>query len=288
MRPKLCWLLLLFACGETDTDIDAPGCATVPVCDNDPWCHFKPDVDGLAVFCTQDAAGNAWMLHVEATGIPDHAYSDPQGQIWDQEWSFDIPLEPSPPTSYDAIPCPEPSDQGNQLFGPKGIVINGVSIYYPLSIEYVDPIYPPDGYDPESLDYCDAHGAGGAYHYHVHPPCLYGVYQNGQLATGEINTGPTDPSIETSLDRGEWGKPSGVIGFSLEGYPVYGPYADTTGAAHTGLDACNGKLDANGDYGYYVTDTFPYMLGCASGGTPVAQTTASDWTCTTNPPAGAP
>jgi hypothetical protein len=163
-----------------------------------------------------------------------------------------------------------------------------VSLFYPLSVDYVDPLHPPSGYQTEELDYCDAHGAGGAYHYHVNPACLFGVYQNNVLITGEVNEPPNAPTIETSYERGEWEKPSGVIGFSLEGYPVYGPYADAIGTPHTGLDACNGKVDGNGNYGYYQSNTFPYLLGCAAGGASVSSTTASDWTCTTNPPPGVP
>ncbi len=271
--------------GDSGEPVGTAGCEVVPVCEGDPLCHFTQDVEGLSVSCSDETG--AWVMHVEATGIPDHAYSDPQGQVWDQAWSFDIPLEPDAPTSFQSVPCPSGADMNQVLFGPKGIAINGVSLYYPLSIDFVDPLSPPDGYDAEQLDYCDAHGAGGAYHYHVNPTCLYGVYQNGEPITGVVSAPPTDLSIETSFARGEWPKPSGVIGFSTEGFPVYGPYADAAGGAHTGLDACNGKLDADGNYGYYATDTFPYLLGCRGGGVALANTIAGDWACTTNLPEGA-
>lgn len=32
------------------------------------------------------------------------------------------------------------------------------------------------------------------------------------------------------------------------------------------LDQCNGRTDADGNYAYYTTDNFPYILGCFKGG----------------------
>lgn len=272
--------------GDHENEAD---CASVPVCQGDPNCHFRETVEGLHVSCLRDPErNNAWYLNVEATGIPDHAYSDPMGEVWDQQWSFRIPLEPEPPESFNGLSCPPSDSPQQEALGEKGIAINGVIIFQPLSIEFVDPIAPPPMNVPEMLDYCDAHGAAGAYHYHVNPICLYGVYEDGNAVSGIINKGPQDQSMESSYERGEWDRPSGIIGFSLEGYPVWGPYADASGAPHTGLDACNGKLDEDGNYGYYVTDRFPYMIGCEGGGRPISNTTAADWMCTTNPPAGVP
>ena len=48
------------------------GCAAVPVCRGDPDCHFMVgEVDGLAISCSNDSG--AWMLSVQATGLPQHA-----------------------------------------------------------------------------------------------------------------------------------------------------------------------------------------------------------------------
>ena len=97
---------------------------------------------------------------------------------------------------------------------------------------------------------------------------------------------------------------SPVIGFAADGFPIFGSYfhdtasgqvrkaisgytlktgsrgerSDTNpGGEHTGiynqdweftdlgdLDACNG-MSINGQYGYYVTDTYPWVMGCISG-----------------------
>ena len=259
----------------------AEGCASVPICDGDSRCHFKEGVDGLNVECAQDNQG-AWVLNVTSTGIPDHAYTDPMNEVSDQSFQFNIPLEPTVDQRRMSKPCVPQGEEDRSVFGIIGIAINGVAIYRPLSIDYVDPFFPPDGYDPERLDYCDAHGAVGVYHYHRLPICLYGAYHNGEMITGVVNRSP-NLTVETSWERGDWPAKGGIIGFSLEGYPVYGPNAD--GEVHSGLDACNGKLDADGHYAYYVTtETFPYLIGCDGPGATVASTTDDDWWCTTQPP----
>ena len=62
---------------------------------------------------------------------------------------------------------------------------------------------------------------------------------------------------------------SALIGFILDGYPIYGPQ-ETSGSAPTGLDACNGHTHAtleypNGIYHYHVVSSPPYLVGCFHG-----------------------
>ncbi|MGL4237243.1 YHYH protein [Tabrizicola sp.] len=127
----------------------------------------------------------------------------------------------------------------------------------------------------------DAHNAhtqpDGLYHYHGNPMALF------------------------DSEPGEDGSP--VIGFAADGFPIYGSYfkdesgevrkvvsgyvlragerpakSDTDpGGAYDGmyvddyeftgagdLDECNG-MTVDGQYGYYVTDTYPWVMGCFSG-----------------------
>jgi hypothetical protein len=127
----------------------------------------------------------------------------------------------------------------------------------------------------------DGHNAhtqpDGAYHYHGSPEALFDL------------TGNTA---------------SGVVGFAADGFPIYGPFIDDGGSirrvvsgytlkagkrvsqngegAFPGgdydgtfrddyaftdagdLDACNG-MTRDGQYGYYVTNSFPWVLGCFTG-----------------------
>ena len=128
----------------------------------------------------------------------------------------------------------------------------------------------------------DSHNAhtqpNGLYHYHGNPNALF-----------DDNPGPS-------------GSP--VIGFAADGFPIYGSYfldsdsgtvrkavsgytlkngsrpgpdASNPGGNYDGtynndyeftnvgdLDPCNGMM-VNGQYGYYVTDTYPWVIKCFSG-----------------------
>lgn len=135
-----------------------------------------------------------------------------------------------------------------------------------------DPMHSPNGFN---VDTNNAHTQpDGAYHYHGPPPVF-----NGNSSTV-----------------------SGVIGYAADGFPIFGPYFDDagtiraaapsyqlrsgsrpTGTGNPGgtydgsfrddyefvsgvgdLDACNGMVQ-NGQYGYYVTAGFPYMVNCFTG-----------------------
>jgi len=145
-----------------------------------------------------------------------------------------------------------------------------------------DPMFTESGFNVDSHN---AHAQGnGAYHYHGSPLALFSALSNSDI--------------------------SPVIGFSADGFPIFGSYFDDNGtirkalasytlksgarpsgvnepgeaggpfagdnydgrfrddyeyAPSTGdLDECNG-MTVNGVYGYFVTDGFPYVLGCYSG-----------------------
>jgi hypothetical protein len=82
-----------------------------------------------------------------------------------------------------------------------------------------------------------------------------------------------------------------IIGYANDGFPIYSNpgYTYTSGYKMTGnpksyswnaytyqaggantLDECNGRTDESGNYRYYVTETFPYIIGCYKG-TPTTQ-----------------
>jgi hypothetical protein len=140
-----------------------------------------------------------------------------------------------------------------------------------------DPMYPGNDFGT------DGHNAhtqpDGAYHYHGSPNAMFDSW------------GDTE---------------SGVIGFAADGFPIYGPYINDEGTvravvsgyalktgdrvsmegegafpggtydgtyrddyAYTGagdLDECNG-MTRDGNYGYYVTNAFPWVIGCFAGTT---------------------
>jgi hypothetical protein len=93
------------------------------------------------------------------------------------------------------------------------------------------------------MDRCCGHPAPDfAYHYHKYPIC--------------VNT--------PFVDRGE--KHSGVLGFGLDGLPVYGPYEGNGEMAKNltsnPLNAFNAHQDKERGWHYHVTPgKFPYILG---------------------------
>ncbi len=136
-----------------------------------------------------------------------------------------------------------------------------------------DPLYPANGF---RFDTHNAHTQpDGTYHYHGNPNALFYA----------------DTNIE-----------SPVIGFAADGFPIFGSYFDDNGLVRKAqssyqlksglrpsgpsdpggsydgtfrddyefvsgsgdLDECNG-MSRNGVYGYYVTEGFPYILGCFTG-----------------------
>lgn len=131
-----------------------------------------------------------------------------------------------------------------------------------------------DPMSPSAMFGTDAHHAhtqpDGHYHYHGDPLAMYA----------------------------ESTEPSPVIGFAADGFPIFGPYFDDgtevraavsgytlrsgtrpsgPGGTYDGtyvddyeftdagdLDACNGMM-VDGQYGYFVTRSYPWVMGCYRG-----------------------
>jgi len=111
------------------------------------------------------------------------------------------------------------------------------------------------------FDNCLGHVTNNTYHYHLPPTCL--ISQLGGVA----NT--------SWWYSGAWpqnAKPSPLIGWALDGWPIYGPYDEngdlqvgSSGGASATLDECNGKLLADRTYAYFTTPTYPYTIACFRG-----------------------
>ena len=126
--------------------------------------------------------------------------------------------------------------------GPIGIARDGVAIFDALDAEDRDAVA------HEVQDSCGGHPQQqGVYHYHAIPSCL---------TEGESTH-----------------RPSGLVGFALDGYPIYGPRgAHGKLLTDADLDACHGqtsKILFEGRrqriYHYNATLEYPYTLGCYHG-----------------------
>ena len=91
------------------------------------------------------------------------------------------------------------------LLGTVAIAVNGLPIFGPNeagNLGYGDP------YLDAILDFCNGHtGAGGQYHFHAVPSCLFDNYE---------------------------GKVGLVVGYALDGFPILAPYACVGCGLHGG------------------------------------------------------
>ncbi|MCA9620054.1 MAG: YHYH protein [Myxococcales bacterium] len=265
----------------------------------DPSCAAY--VGSYTATAADIAAGKTFTASVEiseasgvctlaSNGIPNHDFDDlgafatPASEVME---SFTVAASPTAAATTTAL----------TLQYDNGVFLNGVKLDVlaaacygvgnePLGQEKIGCMTEgtPWRYDPMSPNNSfgtDAHNAhtqpDGAYHYHGDPLAMYDA--SGAEA-------------------------SGVIGFAADGYPIHGPFIDDGGTVRrvtsgyvlktgarvsqagegafpggnydgtyvddyefTGagdLDACNG-MERNGSYGYYVTDSYPWVVGCFHG-----------------------
>ncbi|MBC7488481.1 MAG: YHYH protein [Cytophagaceae bacterium] len=125
--------------------------------------------------------------------------------------------------------------------GPIGVSLNGV----PFFNQYAGPSQPLTN-EVVSFDKYYGHPApGGDYHYHVEPLYL------------------------TTIKKTKYA----LLGFLLDGFPVYGPQEETGNAVDTvTLDAYHGHTHVTSDYPdgiyhYHITDSDPYINGSGFYGT---------------------
>ena len=118
--------------------------------------------------------------------------------------------------------------------GAIGVSINGVVFYN----QYAGPNNQPLTNEINSFDQYLGHPQPtGAYHYHQEP--LYLTDTNGEDA---------------------------LLGWLLDGFPVYGPVENGVRLSNDDLDEFHGHYHAtaeypNGIYHYHITDTDPYLNG---------------------------
>ena len=149
---------------------------------------------------------------------------------------------------------------------PVGVAVNGVLLYG----EHTSPSNRSLGLSMV-FDGCFGHvdPKGHRYHYHLIPKCL--------LESMGVPF-PTNNTFWTAQSFAEiWepiGPPSPILGWALDGFPVFGPY-DAAGRLVQGhshpqspLDKCNGMTLPAGQtftYGYFMTPDPPYTVACFKG-----------------------
>ena len=197
---------------------------------------------------------------ITSNGIPDYTYiGTSPGSPNALELEYTIPAVPTVAAETTAIP----------LLGAAAVSLGGVPIYGPTEGTGGDV-----GSTPGILSECGSHRGPTDFHIHYigtsdDTDCLF--------TPAEVAAGPQ------------------LVGYAFDGYPIYtgadqytssweltdeALFATDTWAAHSyvegsgDLDECNGLTDADGNYAYYTTDAFPYVLGCYTGDVELAEAPA--------------
>jgi len=207
-----------------------------------PWIHgstfepgAKPTVSGHVLWANARISFTQvnGRLRVVGNGLPKRS---PTGvfPIQDGTTAFQYDRNPNSIEAQSIdwlLPKPKAAAKPGCLTGgPIGIAVNGVPIFDALDALNRDAVA------HEMQDACGGHPqAQGMYHYH---------------------------SIDVT---GSCLPRTGLVGYALDGYPIYGPYkANGKPWTDAELDACHGHV-VKGSYRYQATLEYPYTLGCFHG-----------------------
>jgi len=178
---------------------------------------------------------------VTATGYSGTPSSAGTNMIMEQCITMKMPINPS-----------SASTKSNTDYSTIGLALNGVSFFN-------ENAGPGDEITEElfTFDQCSGHPERtGVYHYHVDPVCLIkdlggGVTDNSSTVRGTTYSWKEDNGTNGGL----------LLGFILDGFPVYGPvgdnHTDYSGSSTPSIDTYNGHTHSttefqSGIYHYHV------------------------------------
>ncbi len=187
-------------------------------------------------------------LVVHARNIPNHPTAIFPGRragpnpIQECDRTYYLPIDPV--RNPKAVAMDKTNANRALPMGAIGFAINGVAFFNPFDMEGSEAV--------DILDRCCGHPApNNQYHYHKYPVCVKSPF----------------------VDAGDG--PSPLIGFALDGFPLYGPYVAKGVMAKDDpekpLDAFNMRHDDDRGWHYHVTPgKYPYIIG-GFAGTPDAR-----------------
>lgn len=188
---------------------------------------------------------------ITSNGLPDHKSPYYQGTQWastlyeayngtNANWSQNPNKIASQNLTFKIPLNPAASSShGETPLGPMGVAINGVPLFNQYAAGRVALTT-----EINSFDQYNGHPQqNGQYHYHIEP--LYITANKGKDA---------------------------LIGFLLDGFPVYGPLENGKTLTNNDLDTYHGHTSAtadypNGIYHYHITTESPYINGVGFYGT---------------------
>jgi len=189
-------------------------------------------------------------VYIKVNGLPDHKSPYYQGTQWSTKYEAYNGSNPSYNTNPNRISSfnytfkipLNPTVASNHAATPLGAIgvsLNGVPFYN----QYAGPHQHLTN-EINSFDQYNGHPQmAGAYHYHVEPTYITATKGRDVL-----------------------------LGFLLDGFPVYGPIENGTAVNNSALDAYHGHTHATTDYPsgiyhYHITNADPYINGSGFYGT---------------------
>ena len=165
-----------------------------------------------------------------SNGIPDHALGTvTNDQLVKKDYTVEFPQNPSINENATCLPA----------YSIIGFATNGVAIFSPFH---------KNESDINEVDF------GGR--------CQDGITDDGIYYYAQ-NPG----QCQTFIPGFRGHDPNRIYGVAIDGFPIYGPGEGDTKITNADLDGCHGKM-VDGQYRYYMTNEWPYVLGCFRG-TPV-------------------
>ena len=204
------------------------------------------------IYGAKSITSDGTYLTIKSNGMPDHKsiYFDASNSLYENFsgktfGDFTFRKNPNVIASQSLtfkIPLNprEATNHSATPLGPIGVALNGV----PLFNQYAGPNQPLTTEIMSFDQYWGHPQMTGQYHYHLEP-----IYLTTVKATK-----------------------SSLIGFLLDGFPVYGPEEDGKKVTNDKLDAYHGHAHITTDYPkgiyhYHITDADPYINGSGYFGT---------------------
>jgi len=169
--------------------------------------------------------------------FPDNGGLHNPNSIQELDQTYYLPLKPV--RNPKAVAMDKTNSNHALGGGAVAFAINGVAFYNPFDAEGMEAV--------SIMDRCCGHPSpDNRYHYHKYPVCVKTPF----------------------VDFGEEHSP--LIGFALDGFPIYGPYVAKGLMAKDDnehpLDAFNMRYDDDRGWHYHVTPgKFPYVIGGFAG-----------------------
>ena len=209
--------------------------------------------------CATSVTANSNSMTANTNGIPNHNWVSAFGPGDEQSHTWTITLNPTNDTTggHTSTNCPASNGRWECAAdrGQVAVAANGVPIFGPEEgpggdAVALDFFYFDEDRQPIDLGYCGAHAGPTGVHYHWDAMCQYWIPENGQTMVDY------DWSLIDTTTH------SPIIGWSFDGYPIYGMYTWDDNGIVKGMKSSYSvsQSNANGP-GYNGIDDWTYTDG---------------------------